>query len=739
MTRSRAPSVPSMTSLAPMAVSQPQSFSYTTGGGIRVERTVSSVKAEGLLEEPLRALDKRRGGIFASNYEYPDRYRRFDIAFVDPPLMLEGRGRLFRIRALNERGKVLLQALLETLTANPQIAFVKLDDEAIDGSTREPEGAFPEEERSRQPSIFSVLRSFQALMGSPADPHLGLYGAFGYDLVFQFEPMLLRMQRPPDPDLVLYLPDDLLVADHAREASYRVRYEFITDLASTKGMERTGQDQVAAQPRTVPACDHAPGEYASVVDLAREGCRVGDFFEVVPGQVFAEPCHALPSQLFERLCKVNPSPYGFLLNLGTEHLIGASPEMFVRVEGDRVETCPISGTIARGTDAISDAKQIRDLLNSAKDEAELTMCTDVDRNDKSRICVPGSVRVLGRRQLEMYSRVIHTVDHVEGRLLPGFDALDAFLSHTWAVTLTGAPKRAAMAFIEKVEKSPRRFYGGAIGFFTFNGQINTGITIRTIRLTGGVAEIRAGATLLWDSVPEDEERETRAKAAAMIDVVRHASAELVAEESKAADVGRPCTFSPPIRILLVDHEDSFVHTLANYFRQAGGEVTTLRAPVSCETLDAIKPDLVVLSPGPGRPSDYGVPTLVRICAKRGYPTFGVCLGLQGMVEAFGGELGVLPEPVHGKASLVTHRNHPLFEGIPRQFKAGRYHSLYAVPDKFPPILQILAESEDEVVMAISHRELPLVAVQFHPESILTQEGDFGLQLIKNALHLLTKR
>ncbi len=130
--------------------------------------------------------------------------------------------------------------------------------------------------------------------------------------------------------------------------------------------------------------------------------------------------------------------------------------MFVRVDGDRVETCPISGTIARGDDAIADAAQILTLLNSSKDESELTMCTDVDRNDKSRVCEPGSVRVIGRRQIEMYSRLIHTVDHVEGRLRAGMDALDAFLSHAWAVTVTGAPKLWAMHFIEEHERSPAR-------------------------------------------------------------------------------------------------------------------------------------------------------------------------------------------------------------------------------------------------------------------------------------------
>jgi anthranilate/para-aminobenzoate synthase component I len=130
--------------------------------------------------------------------------------------------------------------------------------------------------------------------------------------------------------------------------------------------------------------------------------------------------------------------------------------MFVRVTGRRIETCPISGTIKRGEDAIADSEQILKLLNSKKDESELTMCSDVDRNDKSRVCEPGTVKVIGRRQIEMYSRLIHTVDHIEGRLRDGMDAFDGFLSHAWAVTVTGAPKLWAMRFHRKQREEPAR-------------------------------------------------------------------------------------------------------------------------------------------------------------------------------------------------------------------------------------------------------------------------------------------
>jgi len=604
------------------------------------------------------------------------------------------------------------------------------------GTIETASGRFAEEQRSKQPSVFSLLRALIDLFFSPAEPHLGLYGAFGYDLAFQFEPLRLRLERPTDQrDLVLYLPDDLIIVDHRRERAARRRYDFEVGRRSTHGLPREGATQTyLSADRVERACDHAPGEYAAGVRGAREAFQRGDLFEVVPGQTFFEPCPAPPSELFRRLRERNPAPYGFLINLGqTEYLVGASPEMYVRVDGDRVETCPISGTIARGGDPIGDAAQILRLLNSSKDESELTMCTDVDRNDKSRICKPGSVRVIGRRQIEMYSRLIHTVDHVEGHLREEFDALDAFLAHTWAVTVTGAPKAWAMQFIEDHEKSPRAWYGGAVGLIGFDGNLNTGLTLRTIRVKDGVAQVRVGATLLYDSDPHEEERETRIKASAFIDAIRRPRG--VPLESSPA-VARP---GQGKRILLVDHQDSFVHTLANYLRQTGAEVSTLRAGFPAEELDTLCPDLVVLSPGPGQPRDFDVSGTLTAAITRGLPVFGVCLGLQGMVEHFGGELGVLSYPMHGKASRIRVLGGRIFAGLPSEFTAGRYHSLFAVREKLPAVLAVTAASDDGVIMAIEHASLPLAAVQFHPESILTLGEDLGLRLIRNVVAYLGRR
>ena len=708
---------------------------FRTAGGVEIVRRTASVP---LASEPAAALaarlDRRRGALLASSYEYPGRYTRWDIGFADPPVEIVSRGRSGAARALNERGEVLLRPIEAALAGEPHVAAVERRGRAVAFTVAEPAPGFTEEDRSRQPTVFSALRAISARFGAGDDPHLGLYGAFGYDLAFQFDPIDLRRPRPEaDRDLVLYLPDAILVVDHQAATAEEHRFDFTTDEGATAGLPRTGPDAPWRAAETVGRdADHRPGEYADCVREAHGYFRRGDLFEVVPGQSFFARCPAPPSEVFRRLRTRNPAPYGALLNLGEgEYLVAASPEMYVRVDGRRIETCPISGTVARGADAIADAEQILKLLSSEKEASELTMCTDVDRNDKSRVCVPGSVRVIGRRQIEMYSRLIHTVDHVEGRLREGLDALDGFLAHTWAVTVTGAPKHAAMQFIEDREKSVRRWYGGAIGRIGFDGAMNTGLTLRTVQIRDGAAEVRAGATLLVDSDPEAEEEETRLKAAALLDAIaRPDPPPRPAADGGAEGPGAGRT------VLMVDHRDSFVHTLAAYFRETGAEVVTLRAGFAPDRIDGIAPDLVVLSPGPGVPSDFGVADTIDAALARGLPLFGVCLGLQGIVEYFGGRLGALGYPVHGKPSTIRRRGGRLLANLPERFEAGRYHSLYGEREGLPECLEITADTEDGVIMAVEHRTLPVAAVQFHPESILTLGGEVGRRLVHEVVERL---
>ncbi|QMT60102.1 anthranilate synthase component I [Legionella sp. PC997] len=707
---------------------------YTTQGGVEIECSQITLDYQQGIENLLEHLDSQRGALFASSFEYPGRYTCWDIGFYNPPLAFICKQNLVQIDALNQRGKILLTFIIPLLEDEQFLEVVSQSDALLQIKIKTSREIFSEEERSHQPSVFTVIRLILAFFKLDDESYLGLYGAFGFDLIFQFEDLPKHKKRElSQRDMVLYLPDEIYVVNHRKEEAFLRRYDFDFQGQSTKSFTREGvsaEYQSPNKPEIV--CDHLPGEYAQVVNKAKERFACGDLFEVVPSQTFYTHYEDRPSALFKQMRQLNPSPYGFFINLGDgEYLVGASPEMYVRVQGKRVETCPISGTIKRGADAIEDAENIQILLDSKKEESELTMCTDVDRNDKSRICEAGSVKVIGRRQIEMYSRVIHTVDHVEGLLREHFDAVDAFLTHMWVVTVTGAPKIWALNFIEEHEKSPRKWYAGAVGWFGFDGNLNTGLVLRTVRIEKGVAEIRVGATLLYDSVPESEEQETRLKASAFLDMLQKRE-----PHPQRKILQLPLTGKGK-HVLLIDHQDSFVHTLANYLRQTGAEVSTVRFDKALQYLQNQKYDLVVLSPGPGKPSDFNLSQTIATVISLGIPLFGVCLGLQGIVEHFGGILDILNYPMHGKPSIIKVVDNPeLFSGLEANFKAGRYHSLHARLNAVPKELKVTALSDDGIVMAISHQQLPIHAVQFHPETILSLVNQAGLKIINNLMRMV---
>ena len=720
---------------------------FTTQGGLTVERHRRQTAYATALDGFAERLDRERGALFSSGVDYPGRYSRWEFGFTSPPLEIVGRGRRLTFRALNPRGEALIELLAPILDDTQDAAIVSRSARKIEMEIAPAQGAFSEEERSLQPSLVTPLRRLIQEFKGLEDGFIGLYGAFGYDLLFQFEPIEQRLVRPDGSrELHLFLPDRLLIVDRRKEVAFRVDYEFTRGAKSTRGIgrrsfSRPAKPRARAKAPAAPVSDHTTEQYSAMVDAARERMRVGDIFEVVLSQTYTAPYAGTPSALFTCLKRVNPSPFEFLIQFGPDQLVGTSPEMFVRVEGDRVESCPISGTARRGKNPMQDAERLKALINSEKDEVELTMCTDVDRNDKSRICRPGTVKLLGRRLIETYEGLYHTVDHVEGRLRDGLTGLDAFLSHMWAVTLTGAPKKKAVEIIEAMETKSRAWYGGAVGALMLSGDVSTGITIRTVHLQGGQANYRAGATLVWDSVGPEEDAECRLKATGMFRVM----AEM---QGGAPTVAAPAIAAPGPgvgkRVVLIDNEDSFVHTLADYFRQTGAAVATYRHGLPFDRLMAERPDLVVHSPGPGRPEEFGVPDLVRRLAAAGTPQFGVCLGLQGMVQAFGGSLDVLAQPRHGKMWEVQHESDPLFGGVPSPCKVGAYHSLTACAGDFPHgELLVTARTEAGLVMAIRHRRAPAMAVQFHPESILTmgeaQGGEIGHRLIANVMTILAGR
>ena len=216
-----------------------QRISYDTKGGIRIQREIAPLPYSPADTALADRLDQQRGVLFSSSFEFPGRYTRWDMGFVDPPLVLVTRGRGFRIDALNERGRVLLPPIAAALRTSDAVERVAAAEASVEGTVRAPVGRFAEEERSRQPSVFSLLRALIDLFRHAEEPHLGLYGAFGYDLAFQFEPIRPRLPRPTDQrDLVLYLPDELIIVDHRRELAQRRRYDFESAGRTTAGLPR---------------------------------------------------------------------------------------------------------------------------------------------------------------------------------------------------------------------------------------------------------------------------------------------------------------------------------------------------------------------------------------------------------------------------------------------------------------------------------------------------------------------
>src|SRR5437868_4816151 len=710
--------------------SLPARSEYRTRSGLSVLRSVEQFSGgANRLDNLIELLDRRRGVVLSSGTTVPGRYESFDLGFSDPPLRLETTGFDFSLQALNSRGEVLISFLGDSLR-EPCAVVTERPRSRLAGHFLRGAAPVEEDQRPRRASVMSLVRDLVTAFSAHDVLLCVLCSALASELLFQIERLVPKRAREKDQrDIVLYVPDRLLAYDRATGRGVVLSYDFAWQGKSTEALPRETPESVYARTPRQGFSDHAPGEYQATVETARAAFARGDLFEAVPGQLFAEACERSPAEVFQRLCRISPSPYGALMNLGDgEFLVSASPEMFVRSDGRRVETCPISGTIARGADAIGDAEQIRQLLNSEKDEFELNMCTDVDRNDKARVCVPGTIKVLARRQIETYSKLFHTVDHVEGILRPGFDSLDAFLTHAWAVTVTGAPKLWAMQFVEDNERSSRRWYAGAIGVVTFDGGINTGITIRTIRMKDGLAEVRVGATLLFDSDPVAEEKECQTKAAALFQALR-------GDPPKRLSAFAPDASGSGKRVLLIDHDDSFVHMLADYFRQVGATVSVVRYVHAQQMLNEHSYDLLVLSPGPGRPEDFRIASTIDAALEKELPIFGVCLGVQAIGEYFGGELGQLGHPAHGRPSRVQVRGGRLMHNLPNEIVIGRYHSLYVERDSVPDVLQITATTEDGVAMAIEHKTLPVGGVQFHPESLMSLGGEIGLRIVENAFRL----
>ncbi|MCX6539119.1 MAG: anthranilate synthase component I [Acidobacteria bacterium] len=433
--------------------------------------------------------------------------------------------------------------LLESVEGGEQVArysFLGKDPflilRAVDGVvTLERSGTTTISEEGFVPTLRRVMAEFR----SPSVPGLprftgGAVGFMGYDAVSWFEPVMLQPVSEADPVIDqagFMLFDTVLAFDHVQHriliiANARISadddlhalYQFAC--AKIEFLERELERNLSQGERqTAAPIDMPPNmtreQFEQHVRSAKELIAAGDIYQVVLSQRFEADLDADPFAVYRALRHVNPSPYMFFVKMADVSMVGASPEMLVRVEGRRVETHPIAGTRPRGPTAEEDQLLAEELKASEKERAEHVMLVDLGRNDIGRVCEYGSVRVSQFMALERYSHVMHLVSIVEGKLAEDRDRLDALVSCFPAGTVSGAPKVRAMEIIASLEPSRRGAYGGAVGYLDFAGNLDFCITIRTVVIVGRRALVQAGAGIVADSDPTAEFEETRDKARAM--------------------------------------------------------------------------------------------------------------------------------------------------------------------------------------------------------------------------------
>ena len=371
--------------------------------------------------------------------------------------------------------------------------------------------------------------------------HGGMVGYLGYEVAGYFE----RLPSPDHdplglPEFMLMLADTLLVFDHLTHKIKIVSHVHLDDDVDTAYRQATHKIDRLVQrlrrpvpseaspaipsPRSPVSSNLSQAEFESRVSQAKDYIYAGDVIQVVLSLRLAKPTSASPFAIYRALRSLNPSPYMYYLHLGDFHIIGASPELLVRVEDGMVSNHPIAGTRPRGKSAAQDSALEEELRNDEKERAEHIMLVDLGRNDIGRVSQPGTVKVTQLMDVERYSHVMHLVSHVQGKLSPGLSQFDALRAGFPAGTVSGAPKIRAMEIIAELEPDKRGPYAGAVGYFDFSGNLDTAIAIRTIVITNGIAYIQAGAGIVADSIPEREYQECLSKAQALLTAIEQTEA-----------------------------------------------------------------------------------------------------------------------------------------------------------------------------------------------------------------------
>jgi len=359
----------------------------------------------------------------------------------------------------------------------------------------------------------------------------GLAGYFGYDTVRYIEPRLSKTAKKDvigTPDILLMLTEQLAVidnlsgkltfivyADPAHADAYRNALQRLDDLQ--RALRQPVQIPDAPQLRRQEAkSEFGEAAFKAAVEKSKRYIFDGDIMQVVLSQRMSQPFPASPLSLYRALRSINPSPYMFYYDMGDHHVVGSSPEILARLEGDMVTVRPIAGTRPRGKTAQKDAELAEELLADPKELAEHLMLIDLGRNDIGRVAERGTVKLTDKMVIERYSHVMHIVSNVEAKLKEGLSAMDVLKATFPAGTVSGAAKVRAMEIIDELEPSKRGIYAGAVGYLGFNGDMDVAIALRTAVVKDKTLYVQAGAGIVADSVPDSEWQETQNKARAVL-------------------------------------------------------------------------------------------------------------------------------------------------------------------------------------------------------------------------------
>ncbi len=492
---------------------------------------------------------RKKNSILLESADVITNYGEKSIGSADPCLKVKGKENSFEITSLNETGKRFIAAIKNDFDFCENL---KISNEKISGTIPKSKKVLNEEEKLFSKTYADILRIIAFKLTpiyEPFEVYAGLFGAIAYDFIDQFEELPKnKSDLLNEPDFEMNFYDNLFLLDHKKQEITFVanallfnendkknelkRCEKIIENYENALNEKTPIAKKSTNKKLSISTDTKKEEFEKIVSTLQKNVLEGDIFQVVPSRTIISEYSSEPLNIYSELRDLNPSPYMFFFNNSTGILLGSSPETFLKVSGKKqkkVEIRPIAGTKPRGIingkiDLDLDSRFEAELKNDLKEMAEHTMLIDLARNDVARVCKAGTRHCDKPYMIEKYSHVQHLVSNVSGELKSNYDALHAYLASMNMGTLTGAPKVEAMKLIRQNEKTRRGFYGGSIGYLTPSGNFDSAIVIRSMTLQNNKAYVRAGAGVVYDSIPENEFFETEKKAKACLKAIENAEA-----------------------------------------------------------------------------------------------------------------------------------------------------------------------------------------------------------------------